>query len=132
MNFHSIKKRILVVDDDDDFLALVINLLSQEGYEAKGISNGLSIVEGTIEWPDLFILDKQMEFIDGIAISKFLRMRQDAKHIPIIMLSAGSNRQHAAKAGVDFYLEKPFKANDLLNIVAQCLASSENNELVHS
>ena len=101
------KKHILVVDDDHDFLSLVINLLTKEGYDVKGISNGISIVEGHIEWPDLFILDKQMEFIDGMAISKFLRMHTIGKNIPIVMLSASNSRKSAAAAGVNFYLEKP-------------------------
>jgi len=119
------KKHILVVDDDDDFLSLLTTLLKKEGYDVKGISNGISIVEEHIEWPDLFILDKQMEFIDGMAISKFLRMHSIGRDIPIVMLSASNSGTSAAAAGINFYLEKPFKVTEFLGIVGHCLSSSQ-------
>ena len=112
-----IKKRIVVAEDDKDMLLIIMKLLRGKGYEVLGLTNGTSIVEGLGDWPDLFVLDKEMDFIDGVAITKYLKMHTIGKTIPIVMLSGSSNRKNAAAAGVDFYMEKPFSTKEFLDRV---------------
>jgi DNA-binding response OmpR family regulator len=111
------KKRIIVAEDDQDLLLMLVNLLNNKGYEVLGLPNGLSIVEEHCEWPDLFILDKEMDFIDGVAITKFLKMHKKAKKIPIVMLSGSMSRKSATAAGVDFYMEKPINVTEFVSTV---------------
>jgi CheY-like chemotaxis protein len=54
----------------------------------------------------IFILDKDMPFIDGIAIAKFLKINDETKNIPIIMISAYHRLMvKAREAGVDAFIE---------------------------
>ena len=96
---------------------MLVNLLNNKGYEVLGLPNGLSIVEEHCEWPDLFILDKEMDFIDGVAITRFLKMHKKAKKIPIVMLSGSMSRKSATAAGVDFYMEKPINVTEFVSTV---------------
>jgi CheY-like chemotaxis protein len=111
------KKRILVVEDDKDLLTILLAILNNAGYEATGVTNGIPIIEGLKEWPDLFILDKEMDYMDGIAICKFLRIHDAAKEIPIMMLSGSDSRKKAHAAGINFYMDKPFNKEEFLRIV---------------
>lgn len=111
------KKRIIVAEDDQDLRLMLVNLLNSKGYEVQGLSNGLSIIEEHCEWPDLFILDKDMDFIDGVAVTKFLRMHKKTNKIPIVMLSGSMSRTSATAAGVDFYMEKPFNITEFVSTV---------------
>lgn len=111
------KKKIIVAEDDEDLLLMLVTLLSSKGYEVLGLPNGISIIEGHCQLPDLFILDKEMDYIDGVAITKFLRMNAEAKEIPIVMLSGSSNRKSATLAGVDFFMEKPFNLTDFVSTI---------------
>ncbi len=117
------KKRIIVAEDDQDLLLMLVTLLNSKGYEVLGLPNGLSIVEEHCEWPDLFILDKEMDFIDGVAITKFLRMHKEAKEIPIVMLSGSMSRKSATAAGVNFYMEKPIDVTEFVSTVDKYINS---------
>ncbi len=120
------KKRIIVAEDDQDLLLMLTTLLNNKGYEVLGFPNGVSIVEGHCQWPDLFILDKEMEYIDGVAITKYLRTQEMGKHIPVVMLSGGGNRKSATAAGVDFFMEKPFNVNELIATIDNYLNSPDS------
>ena len=112
------KKKILIVDDDPDTLLLLIKILGSKGYEVQGTNDAADIVNGSISnWPDLFILDKEMKLIDGIAICKFLRLHKIAKHIPIVMISGFDCRARATTAGADYYIDKPLDLAELLEVV---------------
>ncbi len=111
------KKRIIVAEDDQDMRLMIVAMLYNKGYEVLGIADGTSIVEGLCDWPDLFVLDKEMDFIDGFMITKYLKMHSIGTTIPIVMLSGSSNRVKAAAAGVDFYMEKPFSSKEFLDKV---------------
>jgi len=111
------KKKIIVAEDDQDLRTMLVALLNKKGYDVVGLPNGIGIIEGHCEWPDLFILDKEMDCIDGVAITKFLRMHAIGKNIPIVMLSGNDNRKSAASAGVDFFVEKPFDLQGLITII---------------
>ncbi|HEY5824724.1 MAG TPA: response regulator [Cyclobacteriaceae bacterium] len=117
------KKRIIIAEDDQDLLLMLVTLLNTKGYEVLGLPNGLSIIEEHCEWPDLFILDKEMDFIDGVAITKFLRMHKKTKEIPIVMLSGSMSRTSATAAGVDFYMEKPINVTEFVSTVDKYLNS---------
>lgn len=114
------KKKILLADDDPDTLLLLNKILVNKGYEVECLSNAAAIVNGELrQWPDIFILDKNMTMIDGIAVCKFLRLHKVARNIPIIMISGHDCRKRATAAGVDYYLDKPLDLHELLEAVAR-------------
>lgn len=111
-------KRILVAENDPDILYILTLILSQAGYKVHPVSEGTSIVESKIDLPDLFILDKDIPLIDGFALCKYLKVKNETKHIPIIMISAYHGLRSKAKAiGVDAFLEKPFQVTSLLQTI---------------
>src|SRR5688572_20215267 len=99
-------KKILVAEDDKDILFILDTILSEAGYRVEPLPDGKSIVEGKKEWPELFVLDKDLPAIDGLAICKFLKLNNDTKHVPIIMISAFHYlKRKALEAGVDEFIE---------------------------
>lgn len=113
------KKKILLADDDQDMLSILCKVLQDKGYEVLGLPSAMAIIDGLYEEPDLFILDKTMDIIDGIAVSKYLRLKSGGRRIPIIMISGSDSQARAKAAGVDCYLEKPVDINRLLNVIQQ-------------
>lgn len=104
-------KKIVVAEDNKDMLFILETVLTEEGYNVEAVSDGVAIINGReSERPDLFILDKDMPFIDGIAIAKYLKLNEKTKAIPIIMISAYHRlKLKAREAGVDAFIEKPFE-----------------------
>jgi DNA-binding response OmpR family regulator len=111
-------KKILVAEDDQDILFILQMILNDAGYKVEPLPEGTSIIGRKKDWPDLFILDKDMPIIDGLAICKYLRANKETKDIPIIMISAFHKLKNKAReAGVDDFIEKPFHLKDLLDTV---------------
>jgi CheY-like chemotaxis protein len=77
----------------------------------------MAIVDGLHGDPDLFILDKNMDVIDGIAVSKYLRLKSGGRRVPIVMISGSDSQARAKAAGVDCYLEKPIDLSRLLAVI---------------
>lgn len=113
------KKKILIVEDDQDMLCILCKVLQDHGYEVLGLPSAMAIVDGLHEEPDLFILDKAMDVIDGIAVSKYLRLKTVGRRVPILMISGSDSEARAKAAGVDCYLEKPIDVKRLLTAVQQ-------------
>jgi DNA-binding response OmpR family regulator len=108
-------KKILVAENDEDILFILDMILNDAGYKVEPLTDGSSIVDRMNNWPDLFILDKDMPFIDGLALSKYLKLNDETKDIPIIMISAYHKlKEKAKKAGVNDFIEKPFDMKTLL------------------
>jgi DNA-binding response OmpR family regulator len=108
-------KKILIAEDDPDILFILDMILNDAGYKVEPLTEGTSIVDRKKDLPDLFILDKEMPVIDGLALCKYLKLQQETKDIPVIMISAYHKlKQKAKEAGVDDFIEKPFELKHLL------------------
>jgi CheY-like chemotaxis protein len=113
----TVPKRILIVENDEDTLFLIANALKKEGYLVETCVAGSGIIESKHILPDLFILDKELPTVDGIAVSKFLRLHKPTKAIPIIMISGHQLKNTAKQAGIDAFILKPFELSYLIQIV---------------
>jgi two-component system alkaline phosphatase synthesis response regulator PhoP len=106
------KKKILVVDDEEDILELVRYNLSREGYEVICASSGEDGLKAARnELPDLIVLDLMLPGIDGLEVARILNGNNTTKNIPIIMLTAkGEEADIVAglELGADDYITKPF------------------------
>jgi excisionase family DNA binding protein len=115
------KKRIMIVDDDPDVLALLEKLLSDEGYELIKVSNATEVgLKAAQLSPDLILLDYLMPEIDGFEVSKTLRNNDMTRNTPIIAVTCLTKEQDIERifeCGADEYVAKPFKADDLLEKV---------------
>lgn len=112
------KKRILIVDDDKDVVAVLTMILEGVGYEVKSTAGRRTAQKVDEYLPDLIILDIWMIGIDGRDICTYLKNQKRTKHIPIIMISANNDIEKIAKdAEADDFIAKPFQMNDLLTMV---------------
>jgi DNA-binding response OmpR family regulator len=104
------KKKILLVEDDEQLAKVYIARLMIEGFDVRHVSNGEDALESALEYrPDLILLDAMMPKITGFDVLDILRNTPETMNMRIIMLTALSQAkdQERAKAlGVDDYLVK--------------------------
>jgi DNA-binding response OmpR family regulator len=113
--------RILVVDDDEGLRELLVRYLSDNGYEASGVADGLSMKRHlAAHQVDLILLDVMLPGEDGLSLARGL----GSSGPPIIMLSARGeevDRIVGLEVGADDYLPKPFSHRELLARVTAVL-----------
>ncbi len=109
---------VLVVDDEEQNRTLLRDPLEARGYEIAEAENGLQALQQTaLRPPDLVLLDLMMPKLDGFEVCR--RLRRDAKtaHIPILMVTALSERKErlmGIEAGANDFLNKPI---DIQNVI---------------
>jgi DNA-binding response OmpR family regulator len=119
------KKKIIIAEDDNDLLFMLVMMLQERGYEVLGLKDGSLIMEGHCELPDLFILDKHMDYYDGLAITKQLKNQQSSQSIPVMMISGTENKDEANAAGIDLFFSKPIDTSKLFYCIDSILRSPE-------
>jgi len=121
-----ISKRILVVDDEEDIVALVRIRLEAEGYEVLVASDGQQALDtARKEMPNLIILDLMLPKIDGYKVCRMLKFDERYKKIPIILFTArsqSSDKDLGMEVGADVYLTKPFDPKVLLDSIKRLLS----------
>jgi DNA-binding response OmpR family regulator len=119
------KRKILLVDDEEDLIKTVAFRLEANGYDVCSASDGLAAMEKAHrERPDLIILDLMLPKIDGYKVCGLLKKDSRYSAIPIIMFSAraqDSDVQMGKEMGADAYISKPFEPQVLLDKVAELL-----------
>lgn len=112
------KKLILVIEDEEDILALIQFNLIKAGYRVECAATGEDGFKRARDFnPDLIILDLMLPGIDGMEVCRRLRQTPDTKHTPIIMLTARGEEHDIVKGleqGADDYISKPFSAQVLI------------------
>ena len=112
------KKSVLVVEDEEDILALLHFNLIKAGYDADCASHGEEVLKAVAaKKPDLMLLDLMLPGIDGMEICRRLRSDEATSEIPIIMLTARGEEEDIVRGlelGADDYITKPFSIKVLL------------------
>jgi DNA-binding response OmpR family regulator len=118
--------RVLVIDDEEDVLALLRELLERAGFEvnvARGGEEGLRALQAGLE-PELVVLDVAMPGIDGWGVLERVRAASD---VPVLMLTARTSeleKVRGLRAGADDYVAKPFGRQELLARIEALLRRS--------
>jgi PleD family two-component response regulator len=114
------KKTILLIDDSNTNLVLLETLLKRNGYNvcsALNAMDGIGSIKKNI--PDLIYLDLVMPDLDGLDFMKILRSKPEWEKIPVIILSAVSDRSLINKSkemGVADYIVKPININKIIDL----------------
>lgn len=112
------KKQILVVEDEEDILALLHFNLVKAGYQVDCAADGEEGLRKIAESrPDLLLLDLMLPGIGGLDICRKLRADEQTAKLPIIMLTARGEEADVVQGlelGADDYMTKPFSIKILL------------------
>ena len=131
-----LKKKILVIEDEDTVRAGLLDNLAYEGYEVIASGDGLEGLSAfEVEYPDLVILDVMMPGLDGLEVCK--RIREIRASTPIIMLTAKCSELDKVvglEVGADDYLTKPFGMRELFARVKALLrrVGELNREIIEN
>jgi cyclic di-GMP phosphodiesterase len=112
------RPKVLVVDDKQSNRELLQGRLDDLGYDVREAKDGIEALDAVAaDEPDLILLDVDMPRLDGIAVCERLKAHPIHRLIPIVILTASSDRDTKLRglaAGADDYLSKPFDAQELL------------------
>lgn len=111
-------RKILVIDDEPDVVALLKTRLESAGYRVVTAGDGREGLKQALEEkPDLILLDIIMPAIDGNELCWLLKDDARTKEIPVVMLTAKGtkfDRSYGLSAGAAEYVTKPYDPKDLL------------------
>jgi twitching motility two-component system response regulator PilG len=122
---------VLVIEDDPRSVKLMELVLNSQGYQvvvARNGEEGLAAARGRRF--DIILLDLMLPEVDGFEVLRQLRMDPDLAGVPVVITSARARpttREEAQELGADFYLTKPYRKADLLDVIAS-LVSLERQE----
>lgn len=121
--------QILIIDDHDEIRENISEILQLAGYSVKNAENGkIGLEKAITEPPDLIICDIMMPELDGYGVLHLLRKNPETMHIPLIFLTAKTERADFRKGmemGADDFITKPFDDMELLSAVESRLKKVE-------
>ncbi len=119
------KKRILVVEDQEDNRQIIRDLLSAKGYELVEATTGEEGLKlAATGKPDLILMDIQLPGMDGYEVTRRIKAKPELNHIPIIVVTSyalSGDDKKAFDAGCNGYVTKPFSPRVLLAKIREFL-----------
>lgn len=112
---------VMVVDDSLTVRKITSRLLTREGFHVVTAKDGVDALEKMVDTlPDVLLVDIEMPRMDGFDLTRNVRADARLKAIPIIMITsrtADKHRNYAFEIGVNNYLGKPYREDELLELV---------------
>jgi light-regulated signal transduction histidine kinase (bacteriophytochrome)/CheY-like chemotaxis protein len=125
--------RILLVEDNHVNQVMATRLLQKRGHEVAVAENGRAALEALEDQaPDLVLMDIQMPEMDGFQATAAIREGElkTGKHMPIIAVTAHTmvgDKERCLGAGMDGYVSKPLRAEDLFSVITKVLSIHRRN-----
>jgi CheY-like chemotaxis protein len=115
--------KILVVDDDPDFVAFTRDVLKRQNHEVITAASGKQALDVMRKnKPDLVLLDVMMSYLlDGLHVSEEMHKDQELSKIPVIVVTSIIGRPDKDRLSVADWLSKPVQPKELLEKVNQYL-----------
>ena len=121
--------RVLVIDDDPDFITMTKLILCQAGFDVAGALGCNSALEKCSEVkPDVILLDLMMPEVDGFETFERLKKVTQA---PVIVVTASGDRENAAKSlqiGMEDYISKPFYNSEMVARIRAVIQRAKKSE----
>ena len=117
--------KILVVDDERDIRELLVDELTDSGYETIEAANGAEALERVYsDSPDIVLLDLMMPILDGIQVLEILKSNAHTASLPVVLLtavSADEGEQRAMALGISHYVTKPWEPGTIQTVIKVAL-----------
>lgn len=128
-------KRILVVDDDEDFLKELRETLTLSGYAIVSTHDSKMVAQlAQAANPDVILLDLRMDGMNGFEVAQILKHSSETNHIPVIAMTGYfTSSEHTGlidKYGFKGCLKKPFNPLDLITRVESVLANNSDQDWI--
>ena len=123
------RRRVLVAEDNAINQRVVVRMLEKRGFLVDVVADGREAVDAVARLaPDLVLMDCQMPEMDGFEATVLIRRAEQntGRHVPIVALTANAlagDRARCLQAGMDDYLSKPVRSEDLHAVVDRHLAA---------
>lgn len=127
------KKRVLVVDDEQDLCDILLYNLRKEGYEAESAYSAEEALAMQPQNYHLLLLDVMMPGMSGFELSQQLKADDGTRRLPIIFLTAKDTEDdmlHGFHLGADDYVSKPFSVREVMARVKAVLGRTTHNQLL--
>ena len=125
---------IMVVDDSTSVRKMVSFTLENAGYTVVEAEGGRDALEKLEEYPvNMLIVDLNMPDVDGFELTRSVRSMNEYRFTPIIMLtteSQESKKREARAAGATGWITKPFKPDQLINVVKKVITVYLTEDIV--
>jgi DNA-binding response OmpR family regulator len=119
-------RRALVVEDDEALAELEVELLRRDGFESSTMHTGRGVAAWVREHrPALVLLDLMLPDVSGYDVCQQLKLDRETNLTPVIIVTARALREdklHGLEVGANFYLTKPFSADQMKHAVQHVLA----------
>jgi CheY-like chemotaxis protein len=123
-------RRILIAEDNADLRAVLVDALTDVGYEVDEVTNGAEALARAEQWlPDAILLDLMMPTMDGAAFLRARRDRPFLARVPVMVLTAHPFHHRMIDGlGATVVVRKPYNLDDLLDAVATMCAGESGKE----
>lgn len=112
------EKRICIIETDDALRGLLKEVLQTEGFEVEDFCNAYPLFEVNRKWPDLFLIEIDLESINGLEICRWIKTHEETQHIPVVLICGSPELEVLANdAKADGYISKPIVLPELLRIL---------------
>ena len=129
----TMKKKILVADDDPGIRDIFKIIFEKAGYSIEVKGDAEDVLKNNFTIPDVFLIDKLLSGYDGLDICRHLKKNPATSHIPVIMVSASPDIGITAiKAGADDFVEKPFDLKYLLKVIERNISRVKNERQIRT
>ena len=113
------KRKILVIEDNEQNMCLMTFMLENSGYEVVQARDGREGIElATSVKPALILLDIQLPVMDGYAVARELRDNPELAGVPIVAVTSyamAGDRERVLAAGCTGYIEKPINPDTFID-----------------
>ena len=125
------RSRILVVEDNRVNQRVAVHMIARYGHTTDVAANGIEAIEAIRQIPyDLVLMDCQMPEMDGFeATTAIRRLEEGVRHTPIVAMTANAmkgDRERCLEAGMDDYLSKPVRTEELEGKLQRWLPSVDD------
>jgi CheY-like chemotaxis protein len=120
--------KILVAEDEPFHRQLAVYILQRLGYQVNTVTDGVEVVEALKQQPyDVIVMDVEMPKMNGLETTKYIRAEIPTERQPyIVALTAGIDRETCLAAGMDDFLEKPARKDELFRVLLEAAAHPQH------